>query len=206
MFTARVGGGFGGKQEMFCEDIVALATLRTGRPVAYEMTREEEFIRTSVRHPFRVAVRAGADGDGRLTALHLDVLSDTGAYGNHAIGVMFHGCSESIAVYRAPVKRLDAEAVYTNNVPSGAFRGYGLGQVIFAIESVLDDLALQPESRSLRDATTQRGAARRRLHRGRSARGGPEVWVLRPRRMPRPRPRDPCGPGRCRAARRLGHR
>ncbi|WP_084078676.1 molybdopterin cofactor-binding domain-containing protein [Demequina sp. NBRC 110057] len=143
VFAARVGGGFGGKQEMFCEDLVALATLRVGRPVAYEMTREEEFVRTSVRHPFRVSVRAGADASGRLTALHVDVLSDTGAYGNHAIGVMFHGCSESIAVYRAPVKRLDAEVVYTNNVPSGAFRGYGLGQVIFAIESALDELALQ---------------------------------------------------------------
>ena len=142
VYTARVGGGFGGKQEMFCEDIAALATLAVGRPVAYEMTREEEFTRTSVRHPMRVRVRAGADSDGRLTALHVDVLSDTGAYGNHAVGVMFHGCHESIAVYRAPVKRLDAEAVYTNNIPSGAFRGYGLGQVIFAIESAMDELAL----------------------------------------------------------------
>ncbi|WP_084130784.1 molybdopterin cofactor-binding domain-containing protein [Demequina sp. NBRC 110055] len=141
VFTARVGGGFGGKQEMFCEDIAALATLAVGRPVAYEMTREEEFTRTSVRHPMRVRVRAGANIGGTLTALHVDVLSDTGAYGNHAVGVMFHGCHESIAVYRAPVKRLDAEAVYTNNVPSGAFRGYGLGQVIFAIESAMDELA-----------------------------------------------------------------
>ena len=143
VFTGRVGGGFGGKQEMFTEDITAVAALATGRPVAYEMTRAEEFQRTSVRHPFRVTVRAGADASGRLTALHVDALSDTGAYGNHAVGVLFHGCNESIAIYRAPAKRLDAEAVYTNNVPSGAFRGYGLGQVIFAIESALDDLALQ---------------------------------------------------------------
>ncbi|WP_200807351.1 molybdopterin cofactor-binding domain-containing protein [Demequina sp. NBRC 110053] len=143
VFTTRVGGGFGGKQEMFTEDIAALAALAVGRPVAYEMTREEEFVRTAVRHPFRVSVRAGADADGRLTALAVDALSDTGAYGNHAIGVLFHGCSESMAVYDVPVKRLDAEAVYTNTVPSGAFRGYGLGQVIFAIESALDDLALQ---------------------------------------------------------------
>ncbi|GIG55234.1 molybdopterin-dependent oxidoreductase [Demequina activiva] len=145
VFTARVGGGFGGKQEMFTEPLAAVATLHVGRPVSYEMTREEEFVRTSVRHPFRVSVRAGADERGQLTALAVDVLSDTGAYGNHAIGVLFHGCSESIAVYRAPAKRLDAEAVYTNNVPSGAFRGYGLGQVIFGIESALDELALQLE-------------------------------------------------------------
>jgi putative selenate reductase molybdopterin-binding subunit len=143
VFTARVGGGFGGKQEMFTEVLAALAALEVGRPVAYEMTREEEYVRTSVRHPFRVAVRAGADASGRLTALAVDALSDTGAYGNHAIGVLFHGCAESLSVYNAPAKRLDAEAVYTNNVPSGAFRGYGLGQVIFAVESAMDDLALQ---------------------------------------------------------------
>ena len=76
-----------------------------------------------------------------LTAVELDVLSDTGAYGNHAPGVMFHGCNESIGVYRCANKKVDARAVYTNNLPSGAFRGYGLGQVIFAVESAMDELA-----------------------------------------------------------------
>ena len=65
VFTARVGGGFGGKQEMFTEDLVALAVLRTGRPVAYEMSRTDEFRRTAVRHPMRVRVELGADADGR---------------------------------------------------------------------------------------------------------------------------------------------
>ncbi len=139
--TARVGGGFGGKQEIFTEDLVALAVLRTGRPVRYEMTRAEEFRRTSVRHPFRVRVELGADAAGVLTAMTVDVLSDTGAYGNHAIGVMFHALSESLDVYRCPTKRVDAEVVYTNNVPSGAFRGYGLGQVILGVESAMDMLA-----------------------------------------------------------------
>ncbi|WP_430868689.1 molybdopterin-dependent oxidoreductase [Demequina aurantiaca] len=143
VFTARVGGGFGGKQEIFTEDLAVLGALKTGRPVAYEMTREEEFVRTSVRHPFRVKVDMGADQTGRLTALKVDALSDTGAYGNHSIGVLFHGCAESMAVYNAPVKWLDAAAVYTNNMPSGAFRGYGLGQVIFAIESAMDELAIK---------------------------------------------------------------
>jgi putative selenate reductase molybdopterin-binding subunit len=141
VFAARVGGGFGGKQEIFAEDLVALAVLRTGRPVAYEFSRTEEFARTSVRHPMRVAVSLGADAGGRLTAMHVDVLSDTGAYGNHAIGVMFHGVAESTLVYRTPVRRIDAEVVYTNNVPSGAFRGYGLGQVMLGIESAMDMLA-----------------------------------------------------------------
>jgi putative selenate reductase molybdopterin-binding subunit len=139
--TARVGGGFGGKQEIFAEDLVALAVLRTGRPVAYEFSRAEEFQRTSVRHPMRVAVTLGADAAGTLTAMKIDLLSDTGAYGNHAIGVMFHSLAESTTIYRAPVRRLDAEVVYTNNVPSGAFRGYGLGQVVLAVESAMDMLA-----------------------------------------------------------------
>ncbi|MGC4962153.1 molybdopterin-dependent oxidoreductase [Gordonia sp. DT101] len=142
VFTARVGGGFGGKQELLTEDLVALAVLRTGRPCGYEMSRTDEMTRTTYRHPFRVAVDLGADTDGRLTALKIDVLSDTGAYGNHAVGVMFHACAESISVYNCPIKRVDAEVVYTNNPPSGAFRGYGLGQVIFAVESALDELAV----------------------------------------------------------------
>ncbi|MHA3702870.1 molybdopterin-dependent oxidoreductase [Jatrophihabitans sp. YIM 134969] len=143
VLTHRVGGGFGGKQEMFLEDVVGLAVLRTGRPVSYEMTRREEFTRTSVRHPMRVTVSLGAGRDGRLTAMKVDVLSDTGAYGNHAIGVMFHGCAESVSLYSCPVKRVDAEAVYTTTVPSGAFRGYGLGQVILGVESAMDELALE---------------------------------------------------------------
>lgn len=142
VLTKRVGGGFGGKQEILTEDLVALAVLRLGRPVAYEMTRTEEFLRATVRHPMRVAVSLGADPDGTLTAMKVDVLADAGAYGNHSIGVLFHGCAESISLYRCPVKRVDAQAVYTNTVPSGAFRGYGLGQVILGVESAMDELAL----------------------------------------------------------------
>lgn len=141
VFTARVGGGFGGKQEILTEDVVALAVLATGRPVQFEFTRSDEFTMAPCRHPMRVDVRLGAHRDGRLTAMSVDVLSDTGAYGNHGPGVMFHGTSESVATYSAPNKRVDAQAVYTNNLPSGAFRGYGLGQVIFGIESAMDELA-----------------------------------------------------------------
>jgi putative selenate reductase molybdopterin-binding subunit len=141
VFTARVGGGFGGKQELFTEDLVTLAVLRTGRPVQYEFTREDEFTLASPRHPMRVSVTLAATSDGTLTAMAIDELMDTGAYGNHGIGVMYHSVHESISVYRCANKRVDAESVYTNNLPSGAFRGYGLGQVIFAIESAMDELA-----------------------------------------------------------------
>lgn len=143
VFATRVGGGFGGKQELFTEDLTALAVLKLGRPVAYEFSRTDQFVRASLRHPMRVRVTLGSDAGGTLTAMKLDVLSDTGAYGNHAIGVLFHSCAESTTLYRVPVKWIDAEAVYTNNPPSGAFRGYGLGQVVFAVESALDALAVE---------------------------------------------------------------
>ncbi|ABS03560.1 molybdopterin-dependent oxidoreductase [Kineococcus radiotolerans] len=141
VLAARVGGGFGGKQEMLTEDLVALAVLRTGRPVQYETTRREALTALPTRHPMDVRVRLGATADGTLTALAVDLLSDAGAYGNHSPGVMFHSVHESVATYRCANKRVDARAVYTNSVPSGAFRGYGLGQVVFALESALDDLA-----------------------------------------------------------------
>ncbi|WP_370248687.1 molybdopterin-dependent oxidoreductase [Nocardioides sp.] len=144
--AARVGGGFGGKQEMLVEDVVVLAVLAlaargTPAPVQLELTREQQFTLVPGRHPMRVEVELGADAAGVLTAMRVDVLSDTGAYGNHAAGVLFHGVHESVAMYHCPNKRVDGEAVYTHQVPSGAFRGYGLGQVMFGIESALDDLA-----------------------------------------------------------------
>jgi CO/xanthine dehydrogenase Mo-binding subunit len=143
VFCERVGGGFGGKQEMFVEDILALAAMKTGRPVKFELTREEQFIATSTRHPMRVTVKAGADRDGKLTALQLDVLSNTGAYGNHAGPVLFHAVGECIGVYNCPNKKVDAVAAYTNTVPAGAFRGYGLPQTLIAVEAAIDELARQ---------------------------------------------------------------
>ncbi|MFJ1818341.1 MULTISPECIES: molybdopterin-dependent oxidoreductase [unclassified Streptomyces] len=139
--AGRVGGGFGGKQEMLVEDLVALAVLRLRRPVKLEYTRAEQFHGSTTRHPFTIGVKAGARRDGTLTALRLRVVSNTGAYGNHGPAVMFHSVGESTAVYRAPHKKVDAYSVYTHTVPAGAFRGYGLGQVMFAVESALDELA-----------------------------------------------------------------
>ncbi|MFJ9413433.1 molybdopterin-dependent oxidoreductase [Streptomyces sp. NPDC101227] len=139
--AGRVGGGFGGKQEMLTEDIVVLAALRLRRPVKLEFTRAEQFFGATTRHPFRIRIKAGAKKDGTLTALQLRVVSNTGAYGNHGPAVMFHSVGESMAVYRAPHKKVNAYSVYTNCVPAGAFRGYGLGQVTFAVESAMDEMA-----------------------------------------------------------------
>jgi CO/xanthine dehydrogenase Mo-binding subunit/aerobic-type carbon monoxide dehydrogenase small subunit (CoxS/CutS family) len=143
VFCERVGGGFGGKQEMLVEDVVVLAALRTGRPVKLELTREEQFIATTTRHPMRVAVKAGARRDGTLTVLQMRVVSDTGAYGNHGAQVLHNACAEAIGVYRCANKKIEGYAVYTNNMPAGAFRGYGGPQSGFAIESAIDELARQ---------------------------------------------------------------
>ncbi|MFF3428890.1 molybdopterin-dependent oxidoreductase [Streptomyces sp. NPDC002602] len=141
--AGRVGGGFGGKQEMLTEDIVVLAALKLRRPVKLEFTRAEQFHGATTRHPFKITIKVGAKADGTLTALRIRVVSNTGAYGNHGPAVMFHSVGESFAVYKAPNKEVEAYSVYTNGVPAGAFRGYGLGQVLFALESVMDELAVK---------------------------------------------------------------
>ncbi len=145
VFTARIGGGFGGKQEMLTEDIVALAALRLRAPVSLELTREEEFAATTTRHPMRVRVKVAAGDDGRLTAIALRIVANTGAYGNHGPAVMYHACGESISLYDCASKRVDAYSVYTNTVPAGALRGYGLSQLVFAVDSAIDELARQIE-------------------------------------------------------------
>ncbi|MFG2876271.1 molybdopterin-dependent oxidoreductase [Streptomyces sp. NPDC048337] len=141
--AGRVGGGFGGKQEMLTEDIVVLAALKLRRPVKLEFTRAEQFYGATTRHPFKITIKIGAKKDGTLTALRIRIVANTGAYGNHGPAVMFHSAGESFAVYKAPNKEVEAYSVYTNTVPAGAFRGYGLGQVLFALESVMDELAVR---------------------------------------------------------------
>ena len=142
VFTGRVGGGFGSKQEMLTEDLPVLATLRLGVPVQWEWTREEEFIGGTTRHPMIIEVTLGATSDGRLTAMALDVTSNTGAYGNHG-GETLGASSSPLAGYRCRNKQFTGRAVYTNVVPAGAIRGYGAAQPTFAMESAIDELALK---------------------------------------------------------------
>ncbi|MGW5426104.1 molybdopterin-dependent oxidoreductase [Streptomyces sp. NPDC004059] len=140
VFCKRVGGGFGGKQEVISEDLVALATLDTGRPTCLEYTREEEFTTASPRHPMTLTVKLGAKADGTLTAFQVRNVSNTGAYGNHGGETVYAG-GAAVMIYRCPNKRYDAYSVYTNTVPSGALRGYGMTQPAFAVESAMDELA-----------------------------------------------------------------
>jgi putative selenate reductase molybdopterin-binding subunit len=141
VFCERVGGGFGGKQEVLTEDICAFATLKTGRPVMLEFTREEEFIAATTRHPMNVKMKVGAKRDGTLTAMEVRVVSNTGAYGNHGGETLYAACGEAVAVYKCANKKVDGYTVYTNMVPAGAIRGYGMTQTIFAVECAMDELA-----------------------------------------------------------------
>jgi CO/xanthine dehydrogenase Mo-binding subunit/aerobic-type carbon monoxide dehydrogenase small subunit (CoxS/CutS family) len=140
VFSKRVGGGFGAKQEVFTEDLCVLATLDTGRPVQWEFTREEEFYGAAPRHPMRITVKLGARTDGTLTAMAMDVTTNTGAYGNHG-GETLYASTNALTWYRCRNKQYDGRAVYTNNVPSGAMRGYGAVQSTFAVESAMDEIA-----------------------------------------------------------------
>jgi putative selenate reductase molybdopterin-binding subunit len=141
VFTERVGGGFGGKQDMMSEDLPLLATIKTGRPVKWEFTREEQFIGATTRHPMKTHVKLGAKKDGTLTAMQFRIVSNTGAYGNHGGETLANGMSGPWAIYKCPNKKGDGYAVYTNLQCGGGFRGYGTTQPTFAIESALDELA-----------------------------------------------------------------
>ena len=96
----RIGGGFGGKQEVLMEDVAAHLTIATGRPVMYEYSREEEFIASRSRHPMRIRMKTGVKRDGTMTANEMRVLSDTGAYGCHAVTVTGNTGSKSMALVR----------------------------------------------------------------------------------------------------------
>ncbi|MFZ8842998.1 molybdopterin-dependent oxidoreductase [Thermoflexus sp.] len=143
----RIGGGFGGKQEVLIEDIAAHLTIATGRPVRLEWTREEEFTAARSRHPMRIRLRTGVKRDGTIVANEMVVLSDTGAYGSHALTVAGNAGHKAMALYPAwdekgePRIRFHADVVYTNTPPSGAFRGYGVPQGFFAVEVHMERIA-----------------------------------------------------------------
>lgn len=144
----RIGGGFGGKQEVLIEDAPAHLTIATGRPVLYEYTREEEFIAARSRHPMRIRMKTGVKDDGTLTANAMYVLSDTGAYGCHALTVTGNTGHKAMALYvgdgpyrRSPNIRFYADVVYTNTPPAGAYRGYGVPQGFWPLERHMEKIA-----------------------------------------------------------------
>ncbi len=144
----RIGGGFGGKQEILMEDVPAHLTIATKRPVIYEYTREEEFIAARSRHPMRIHMKTGVKQDGTITANEMRVLSDTGAYGCHALTVTGNTGHKAMALYvgdgayrKSPNIRFYADVVYTNTPPAGAFRGYGVPQGYWPVERHMEKIA-----------------------------------------------------------------
>ncbi|MFA6675470.1 MAG: molybdopterin cofactor-binding domain-containing protein [Bacilli bacterium] len=138
----RVGGGFGGKQAFHCEFFVALVTLRTGLPSRMVYSREEVFGASYTRHPMCITMKIGADKDGTIRAIDCRALSDTGAYGEHALTVFMIVGSKVLPLYnKVDAVRFGGRVVYTNHVPAGAFRGYGAIQGNYVLESAIDILA-----------------------------------------------------------------
>ena len=139
----RIGGGFGAKQTAVCEVYPAFVTMKTGRAAKLIYTREESQIAGSPRHEMEIRVRIGASKKGKIRALDLYTLSNTGAYGEHGpttVGLSGH---KSIPLYTGSLEafRFAYDVVYTNHQSAGAYRGYGATQGIFAVESIVNELA-----------------------------------------------------------------
>ena len=139
----RIGGGFGVKQEVLLEDICSLLTIATDRPVKLEFSRAEEFRSSRSRHPQILRMKTGVKRDGTIVANSMTVLANTGAYGTHALTVQSNTGSKPLPIYPCQNIRFEAEVVYTNLPPPGAFRGYGVPQGFFALESQIDEVARQ---------------------------------------------------------------
>lgn len=137
----RIGGGFGGKQEMLIEDLCAHLTIATGRPVRFEYTRAQEFTSARSRHPQILRFKTGVTKDGEITAAELYIIGNTGAYGTHGLTVQMVAGFRALTTYNAPYSRFVCDVVYTNIPTPGAYRGYGAPQGLFALENHIEDIA-----------------------------------------------------------------
>ncbi len=137
----RIGGGFGGKQEILLEDVCAMLAMRTKRPVRLVYTREEEFTSSRVRHPMVMWAKTGVKKDGPITSIQLKVLSNAGAYGPHVMTVLNNTCAKALPLFRCTNIRWIADGVYTNCMPGGAYRGYGVTQGAFPMGIMMDEMA-----------------------------------------------------------------
>jgi CO/xanthine dehydrogenase Mo-binding subunit/aerobic-type carbon monoxide dehydrogenase small subunit (CoxS/CutS family) len=133
-----VGGGFGGKEDMIYQGMLALMAMKTRAPVRLVFTREESIIATAKRHPSRTHYRMGLSRDGRIQAVEIRMICDGGAYGLSTEGVMRKAAILAAGPYAIPNVKIDTYGIYTNNTPSGAFRSFGALQAQFATESHLD--------------------------------------------------------------------
>jgi putative selenate reductase molybdopterin-binding subunit len=137
----RIGGGFGGKQEIVLEDLCAHIALKTGKPVFMELKRDEEFYASRTRHPQHITMKTGLTRDGKIVANEMRLVANTGAYGSHGLTVQSNTGSKTLPLYRSPNLHFVADVAYTNLPVAGAMRGYGAPQGYFALESHMDEIA-----------------------------------------------------------------
>jgi CO/xanthine dehydrogenase Mo-binding subunit/aerobic-type carbon monoxide dehydrogenase small subunit (CoxS/CutS family) len=134
-------GAMGGKEDLTIQAHAALLTWKTGRPVKLPINREQSIRMHPKKHPMRMEYQVGCDAEGHLTAVRARILGDSGAYASVGAKVLERAANHAAGPYLVPHVDVEAWAVYTNNPPSGAMRGFGVPQVTFALESCLDDLA-----------------------------------------------------------------
>ena len=135
------GGGFGGKEDLSVQGQTALLAHLTGRPVHLALTRRESIRLHPKRHALTMTYTAGCDAGGHLLAVRARIVGDTGAYASVGASVLERAAGHACGAYHVPNVDVEARAVYTNNPPAGAMRGYGVVQVTFAVEGILDRLA-----------------------------------------------------------------
>ena len=136
------GGGFGGKEDLSIQGQVALAAVLTGRPVKCTLDRKESFRLHPKRHPVEISIKVGCDAEGHITALRARIKGDKGAYASVGAKVIERSAGHATGPYRVSNVDIESLAVYTNNPPCGAMRGFGVNQAAFAVERCLDRLAV----------------------------------------------------------------
>ncbi len=137
----RVGGGYGSKQDILVEELTAYAAWKTGKPVYYRNTREEEFIANSTRHPMRCRVKMGGKKDGTITAIFMEVCANTGPFGNHCLTVPMNSCSKTLPLFKVDNMAYDLKVFYTNTPPAGAYQGYGTPKGTYGLMMAMAELA-----------------------------------------------------------------
>lgn len=141
VIQAATGGGFGGKLDVSVQVLVALAALKTRRPVRLVYSRKESVISSTKRHPMTIHYRTAADKMGKLLGMEATIIGDTGAYASYGPGTLTRSAVHVTGPYAVPNVQIDAYTVYTNNPTAGAMRGFGVPQVAFAHEQQMDLVA-----------------------------------------------------------------
>ncbi len=139
--NAYVGGGFGGKEDVTVQHFAALCAILTHRPCKMKLSREESILVHPKRHSMEMDFTLGCDSNGKILAVDAKIETDNGAYASLGLPVLQRACTHASGPYNYQNFRIDGKAYYTNNPPAGAFRGFGVTQTCFAIETLINHMA-----------------------------------------------------------------